>query len=428
MDIVTFLILATFFVGYSAITLEHTLKLNKAASALVTGTLCWTIFILSEADKHSISRMLEHHMGELSGILFFLLGAMVIVELIDAHDGFEIITSRIRTSKKRTLLWLLSLLSFFLSSLLDNLTTTIVVISLLRKLIEDKDERMLFVGLTVIAANAGGAWSPMGDVTTTMLWIGGQISVMPTVTNLLLPSLVCLIVPTWILASSLHGDFPVPLRSSEVRYSSSIFERNAVFALGLGTLFLVPIFKTVTHLPPFMGMLFGLGVMWVVTEMIHSGKDEAEKGVFSVNHAIRKIDTPSILFFLGILLAISSLQSTQILAGLAAWLDTVIGDTMIIGLLVGFLSAVVDNVPLVAAAQGMYSLSHYSTDHFFWQFLAYCAGTGGSALIVGSAAGVAAMGLEQIDFFWYVKRISLLAIAGYLSGAAVYVALRLLLS
>jgi Na+/H+ antiporter NhaD/arsenite permease-like protein len=372
--------------------------------------------------------MLEHHMGELSGILFFLLGAMVIVELIDAHDGFEIITSRIRTSKKRTLLWLLSLLSFFLSSLLDNLTTTIVVISLLRKLIEDKDERMLFVGLTVIAANAGGAWSPMGDVTTTMLWIGGQISVMPTVTNLLLPSLVCLIVPTWILASSLHGDFPVPLRSSEVRYSSSIFERNAVFALGLGTLFLVPIFKTVTHLPPFMGMLFGLGVMWVVTEMIHSGKDEAEKGVFSVNHAIRKIDTPSILFFLGILLAISSLQSTQILAGLAAWLDTVIGDTMIIGLLVGFLSAVVDNVPLVAAAQGMYSLSHYSTDHFFWQFLAYCAGTGGSALIVGSAAGVAAMGLEQIDFFWYVKRISLLAIAGYLSGAAVYVALRLLLS
>lgn len=428
MDTVTFLLLATFFVGYSAITLEHTLKLNKAASALVTGTLCWTIFIVSEGDKHAVARMLEHHMGEVSGILFFLLGAMVVVELIDAHDGFEIITSRIRTTNKRSLLWLLSLLTFFLSAILDNLTTTIVVVSLLRKLIEDREERLLFVGLTVVAANAGGAWSPMGDVTTTMLWIGGQISAVPTMTSLFLPSLVCLLVPTWILGSRLRGEIPNVRRLSDEPYTSSLFERNAVFGLGVGTLLMVPLFKAVTHLPPFMGMLFGLGVMWVVTEMIHSGKDEAEKDILSVNHAIRKIDTPSILFFLGILLAISSLQSTQILAGLATWLDTAIGNATVVGLLIGFLSAIVDNVPLVAAAQGMYSLSHYPMDHFFWQFLAYCAGTGGSALIVGSAAGVAAMGLEQIHFFWYVKRISLLAIAGYLAGAFTYLWLRMALN
>jgi len=426
MDISAILLIATFVVGYCAITLEHTIHLNKAASALVTGTLCWTIFILSEGDKHSVAQMLQHHMGELSGILFFLLGAMVVVELIDAHDGFEIITSRIRTTSKRSLLWLLALLSFLLSSLLDNLTTTIVIITLLRKLIADREERLLFVGLTVIAANAGGAWSPMGDVTTTMLWIGGQISVVPTVTTLILPSLVCLLIPTWILASHLHGEFSTPSRSGDGPFSSSLFERNAVFVLGLGTLLAVPIFKSLTHLPPFMGMLFGLGVLWVATEMIHSHKDEAEKGLLSVNHAIRKIDTPSILFFLGILLAISSLQSTQVLAKLAAWLDTAVGDTVVVGLLVGFISAFVDNVPLVAAAQGMYPLSRYPMDDFFWQFLAYCAGTGGSALVVGSAAGVAAMGMEQVSFFWYLKRISLLAIAGYLSGAAVYLLLRTL--
>jgi Na+/H+ antiporter NhaD/arsenite permease-like protein len=302
------------------------------------------------------------------------------------------------------------------------------MVSLLRKLIEDREERLLFVGLTVVAANAGGAWSPMGDVTTTMLWIGGQISAVPTITSLFLPSLVCLLVPTWILGSRLRGEVPTVRRLSNEPYTSSLFERNAVFGLGVGTLLMVPLFKAVTHLPPFMGMLFGLGVMWVVTEMIHSGKDAAEKDILSVNHAIRKIDTPSILFFLGILLAISSLQSTQILAGLATWLDTVIGNATVVGLLIGFLSAIVDNVPLVAAAQGMYSLSLYPMDHFFWQFLAYCAGTGGSALIVGSAAGVAAMGLEQIHFFWYVKRISLLAVAGYLAGAVTYLGLRMVLN
>jgi Na+/H+ antiporter NhaD/arsenite permease-like protein len=364
-------------------------------------------------------------MGELSGILFFLLGAMVVVELIDAHDGFEIITSRITTRGKKKLLWIIATLAFFFSSILDNLTTTIVIVSLLRKMIDDRQDRLVFVGLTVIAANAGGAWSPMGDVTTTMLWIGGQISVVPTITALFLPSLVCMIAPLLFASRSMGGEISAPIAQAQQGLSSTPFERNTVFLLGLGTLFFVPVFKTVTHLPPFMGMLFGLGLLWVVTELIHSGKDEAEKGVLSVNHAIRKIDTPSILFFLGILLAIGAMQTTGILATLATKLEHAVGNPIILNLLIGLLSAVVDNVPLVAAVQGMYPLSQYPVDDPFWQFLAYCSGTGGSALIIGSAAGVAAMGLEKIDFFWYAKRISLLSIIGYLAGAGVYVMQRM---
>jgi Na+/H+ antiporter NhaD/arsenite permease-like protein len=424
----TALLITVFVLGYLAITLEHTIKINKAASALITGIVCWTIYVLNVADPHAVTHQLEEHMGELSGILFFLLGAMVVVELIDAHDGFEIITSRIRTRSKRQLLWVLSLIAFFLSAVLDNLTTTIVVVSLLRKLIDDREDRLLFAGVTVIAANAGGAWSPMGDVTTTMLWIGGQISVAPTIVNLLLPSFVCLAAPLLVLSMRLRGEISPPERSVETAVTSSAFERNAVFALGLLVLLCVPVFKTVTHLPPYMGMLLGLGVMWVLTELIHSEKDEAEKGVFSVNHAIRKIDTPSILFFLGILLAISALQTTGILSACAAWLEATVGNVVVLGLLIGFLSAVVDNVPLVAAIQGMYSLEQYPIDSFFWQFLAYCSGTGGSALIIGSAAGVAAMGLEKIDFFWYIKRVSLLAVIGYLAGAAVCVVQRMVLA
>lgn len=423
----TTLMIAIFVLGYAAITLEHSITINKAASALVTGILCWTVYILSGVDVHAVNHALAEHMGELSGILFFLLGAMVIVELIDAHDGFDIITSRISTSSKRTLLWIVSTIAFFLSSLLDNLTTTIVVVTLLRKLIADRDDRLLFVGVTVIAANAGGAWSPMGDVTTTMLWIGGQISVLPTIVALIVPSLVCSLVPVIAVSLRLHGSVTPPGGKPSEALSSSLFERNTVFWLGLGVLVFVPVFKTVTHLPPFMGMLFGLGAMWIVTELIHSGKDEAEKGVLSVNHAIRKIDTPSILFFLGILLAISALQTTGVLGSLARWLESAVGDVVVLGLFIGLLSAVLDNVPLVAAVQGMYSLAEYPMDDFFWQFLAYTSGTGGSALIVGSAAGVAAMGLEKINFFWYVRTISFLAVMGYLSGAAVFVIQKALL-
>ena len=415
------LIILIFVLGYAAITLEHTIHLNKAASALVAGVLCWTVLVLTVPDRETVLHDLEAHLGEVSGILFFLLGAMVIVELIDAHDGFDLITERIRTTDIRRLLWLVCGITFFLSAVLDNLATTIVMVSLLRKLIDDREQRLLFVGMVVIAANAGGAWSPLGDVTTTMLWIGGQITPGNIVKMLLLPSLVCLVVPLTILSLRLKGHISTPEVAHGTSSGATSLEKNIVFSVGVGALLFVPVFKTVTHLPPFMGMLLCLGILWIVTEMIHSGKNEAEKGLLSVNHALRKIDTPSILFFLGILIAISALQSVGVLGTLAGWLDRTVGNITAIGIIIGFLSAVLDNVPLVAATQGMYSLEQYPTDHYFWEFLAYCAGTGGSALIIGSAAGVAAMGMEKIDFFWYVKRITGWAVLGYLAGAAAYV-------
>jgi len=415
------LIILIFVLGYAAITLEHTLHLNKAASALVAGVLCWTVLVLAAPDYEPVLHDLEAHLGEVSGILFFLLGAMVIVELIDAHDGFDLITERIRTTDIRRLLWLVCGITFFLSAVLDNLATTIVMVSLLRKLIDDREQRLLFVGMVVIAANAGGAWSPLGDVTTTMLWIGGQITPLNIVKMLFLPSLVCLLVPLTLLSLRLKGHISAPEVVPGTVAGATSMEKNIVFSVGVGALLFVPVFKTVTHLPPFMGMLLCLGILWIVTEMIHSGKNEAEKGLLSVNHALRKIDTPSILFFLGILIAISALQSVGVLATLAEWLDQTIGNITAIGIIIGFLSAVLDNVPLVAATQGMYSLEQYPTDHYFWEFLAYCAGTGGSALIIGSAAGVAAMGMEKIEFFWYIKRITGWAVLGYLAGAGAYV-------
>ena len=417
-----------FILGYIAITLEHSIKINKAATALITGVVCWTIYVLSANDQTAVAHELTEHMGEISEILFFLLGAMVVVELMDAHDSFEIVTARIRTTDKRQLLWLLCTITFFMSALLDNLTTTIVMVSLLRKLVKAREDRLLFVGMTVVAANAGGAWSPMGDVTTTMLWIGGQVTAMNIIAMLLLPSLVCTIVPLLILSRRTKGIVQAPVSdASDIKLSTSPRERTTVFILGLCVLLFVPVFKSLTHLPPFMGMLLGLGFIWLATELIHSGKDEVEKGTRSVVHAIRKIDTPSILFFLGILVAVAAIQSTGLLAQMAAWLDRTIGNITVVVVIIGFLSAIVDNVPLVAAAQGMYSLDQFPTDHYFWEFLAYCAGTGGSALIIGSAAGVAAMGMERIDFFWYLRRITVLAIIGYLSGVAVFLLQNMLL-
>ncbi|MFN0035040.1 MAG: sodium:proton antiporter NhaD [Saprospiraceae bacterium] len=415
------LIVLIFVIGYAAIAFEHGLKINKAASALLTGVLCWTVYILSEPDKDLVSGQLAEHLSSISGILFFLLGAMVIVELIDAHDGFDLVTQRIRTTDKRRLLWLTCFITFFLSAILDNLTTTIVMVSLLRKLVADRDDRLLLVGMVVIAANAGGAWSPLGDVTTTMLWIGGQITALNIIKMLFLPSLVCLLVPLLILSRKMKGNVQTPEKEEDGSLDSTPFERNAVFAIGMGAFIFIPIFKTLTHLPPYMGMLLGLGAMWVLTELIHSKKDEAEKGPRSVNHALRKIDTPSILFFLGILIAVTALESVGTLHHLAEWLDRSVGNITAIGVFIGFLSAIVDNVPLVAATQGMYDLSTYPPDSFFWELIAYCAGTGGSTLIIGSAAGVAAMGMENISFFWYLKRISALAAIGYLAGVAVYV-------
>jgi Na+/H+ antiporter NhaD/arsenite permease-like protein len=418
----TGLIVAIFIIGYIAIATEHSIKINKSASALLTGVLCWTVYILYTPDKHIVAEELVHHLGDLSGILFFLMGAMTIVELIDAHNGFNIITNRINQTDKRKLLWIIGFITFFLSAILDNLTTTIVIISLLRKLIRDEKDRLFFAGIVVIAANAGGAWSPIGDVTTTMLWIGNQISAFSIILKSFIPSMVCLTVPLIYLSFQLNGTIGRPaLKSSEKNYDLSQKHQLTVLIAGIGALVFVPVFKTVTHLPPFMGMLFGLGVLWIMVEIMHKGKEDEHKNKFSVVQALRKIDVPSILFFLGILVAISALQSIGSLVQLSSWLSANLQNENIIVITIGILSSVVDNVPLVAAAQGMYDLSHFHTDHSFWSFLAYCAGTGGSILIIGSAAGVAAMGMEKISFFWYIKKISFLALLGYFAGAAVYI-------
>lgn len=416
-----FLIIATFVIGYLAIALEHSIKVNKAASALITGVICWTFYIVFTPAKETVVENLLQHLGDLSQILFFLLGAMTIVELIDAHDGFEIITKRITTKNKRKLLWIIGLLSFFLSAVLDNLTTSIVMISLIRKLIADKKDRMLFAGAIIIAANSGGAWSPIGDVTTTMLWIGGQITASNIIVKLIVPSLVCLIVPILTMQFLLKGEVRAPEQDFDDAQPPNHLHRNIVFFSGVGILLMVPVFKTLTHLPPFMGILLGLGILWIIVEILHSDKDEEDRKQYTVAYALRKIDSPSILFFLGILLAISALESTGQLHHLAQAMDENIGDQNLIVLSIGLLSSIVDNVPLVAAAMGMYTIQQFPTDHYFWEFLAYCTGTGGSVLIIGSAAGVAVMGIEKIDFLWYLKRISWLALMGYFAGAIVYI-------
>ena len=415
------LIIATFIIGYIAIALEHTIKINKAASALITGVICWTFYIVFTEDKNIVDNNLLHHLGEQSQILFFLLGAMTIVELIDAHDGFEIITKRITTKNKKKLLWIIGLLAFLLSAVLDNLTTSIVMISLVRKLMVDKKNRLMFAGAIVISANAGGAWSPIGDVTTTMLWIGGQITASNIIVKLILPSLVCMTIPLTVMQYFLKGEVQKPSEKFEDAETPNERHRNIVFFTGITIFLLVPVFKTVTHLPPFMGILLGLGILWIIVEILHSDKDEADRKHYTVAYALRKIDSSSILFFLGILLAIGALESTGQLLRMAQAMNKVVGNENLIVIIIGLASSVVDNVPLVAAAMGMYSLQQYPADHYFWEFLAYCTGTGGSILIIGSAAGVAIMGIEKMDFIWYLKRISWLALIGYFAGACVYI-------
>ena len=416
-----------FVLGYLAIALEHPIKVDKAASALITGVLVWTLFVLSGADQHFIEEQLLHHLSEISSILFFLLGAMTIVELVDAHEGFSIITDKITTKNRVKLLWIVSVLTFFFSAALDNLTTTIVMVSLLRKLIDDKYERWFFAGIVVVAANAGGAWSPIGDVTTTMLWIGGQLTTMTIIKTLIVPSIVAMMVPLTVLSFTMKGEIvrPVEVGNEEDSDPTTAFERNLIFFLGVAGLLFVPVFKTLTHLPPFMGMMLSLGVLWLVTEIIHRSKNKADKSQLSVIGVLRKIDTASVLFFLGILLAVAGLQSAGHLAVMAQNLNEWFGgDIYAINIVIGLLSAIVDNVPLVAGSMGMYeitSLGNFAQDGVFWQFLAFCAGTGGSALIIGSAAGVAAMGLEKIDFVWYLKKISILALLGYFAGAGTYI-------
>ena len=470
-----FIVMVVVFVlGYLAIALEHPLHVDKAIPALAIGTLMWVLYIFGAYDifttglsnswneyihsggehaEHGIQAMrhfivdkeIIHHLGEISEILFFLLGAMTIVEVIDQHDGFKIITDRIKTTKKVKLLWILSFLTFFMSAALDNLTTTIVMVALLRKLISEKETRWFFASMVVLAANAGGAWSPIGDVTTIMLWIGNQVTTGAIITRVIIPSLFTMIVPLVVLSFTLKGTVKRPKVDENEKIYTTLFERKLFLIMGVSGLLFVPVFKTITHLPPYMGMLLSLAVIWLISELLHKDKPEEYKKRLKVIYILQKVDTPTIFFFLGILSAVAALQSAGQLNILAGWLDDNLGNIFLIDLAIGVLSAVVDNVPLVAGAMGMYPIEdaasiaaltdpaaieyaqNFVQDGLFWEFLAYCAGTGGSILIIGSAAGVAAMGMERIDFIWYMKRISLLALLGYVSGAGVYYLQSLLL-
>ena len=436
----TIVIVSVFVLGYLAIALEHKLNINKAASALLIGVICWALYVLNleqllpsgsipewfaaEASAEHVENIGQrfviesqhlHLTGEIAGILFFLMGAMTIVELVDAHEGFALVTNRIRTRRKSTLLWIVGLMTFFMSAVLDNLTTTIVMVSLLRKLVGDREDRLRFVGLVVIAANSGGAWTVIGDVTTTMLWIKHKIGTVEVMSELFLGSFVCLLVPLGGMSFGMRGDLQAPPQK-ENRFDKSIrpWQQWLFLVLGLLGLISVPVFKATTHLPPYMGMMLSLGVLWVVSEWVSNTMDEATRSSTGVLAALRRVDMSSILFFLGILLAVGSLGAMGLLRNAAEWLDAVLPNRDVVALAIGLVSAVVDNVPLVAGGIEMSSLP---TNDDFWMMLAYCAGTGGSCLIIGSAAGVAAMGLEHIDFLWYLRRIAPWALAGYVAGA-----------
>ncbi len=412
-------ILIIFIIGYLVIAFEHPLKINKAASALITGVVCWLLNMLDSQTAEEVNGQLMHHLSEIASILFFLLGAMTIVELIDTHNGFDIITQKITTTSKRKLLFIVVGMAFFLSALLDNLTTAIVMVSLSGKILPARKDRLWFAGMIVIAANAGGAWSPLGDVTTTMLWIGGQITAFNIMKQLLLPSIFVCLVPTLIVAYRFRGQHIREIKKESFT-PLQLSEGRIMLFSGIGFLIFVPVFKTLTALPPFMGMLLALGLMWVITTFLHKSKEPALAEKFDVSRVLQKVDTPSILFFLGILLAVSALQASGMLKELAVSMTNTLKNDYLIGIALGVISALVDNVPLVAAAQGMYDLNTYPTDHPFWEFLALTTGTGGSAIIIGSAAGVAVMGIEQVDFIWYLKRISWLALVGFFSGIIVF--------
>jgi Na+/H+ antiporter NhaD/arsenite permease-like protein len=434
-------VIATFVIGYLLIVLEHPLKLDKTVPALLAGVICWTFIAIGDLSVVGVTHEIEetkevlvHHLGEIAQILFFLIGAMVIVELVDLHRGFSVITNRIRTTNKKKLLWLVSWMAFFLSAVLDNLTTTIVFVSLLRRLIPDRTERIWFVSFVVIAANAGGAWTPIGDVTTTMLWIKEKVTTLGLVEHLILPSLTCLAIPLVIAGflPSLRGNLAIAQNVDIKPEQEKLLSSKTMLIAGIGGLVFVPVFKALTGLPPYMGMMLSLAVVWLISEFVHPEEDfsEERKHLYSVRHALSRIELSSILFFLGILLAVSSLDSVValvreghaigFLTAMAEALQHAIPNLDVVVIILGFLSAIVDNVPLVAAVMGMFPMDVYPLDSKLWQFIAYTAGTGGSIFIIGSAAGVAAMGMERIDFIWYLKKMSLLAVAGYLAGVVVY--------
>jgi Na+/H+ antiporter NhaD/arsenite permease-like protein len=440
------LIVIVFVAGYLAIALEHQLHINKAASALFIGAVCWALYAVGfqqllpvdqipawfaeeaalegitgaeVARSYLVEGQFLHLVAETAYILFFLMGAMTIVELVDAHEGFSLITNRIQSRSKVKLLWIISWLTFFVSAVLDNLTTTIVMVSLLRKVVSDRNTRLLFVGVVIIAANAGGAWTVIGDVTTTMLWIKHKISTVAVMRDLFLPSVVCLLVPLLALSRAMKGELEAQLPAENRTEDGGIqtWHRMLFLSLGLLGLLSVPFFKAYTHLPPFMGMMLSLSALWLVSEFVAHTLDEATRSTTGVLAALKRVDMSTILFFLGILLAVGSLSATGTLGNLAAWLDRVVPSRDVVAVIIGLVSAVVDNVPLVAAGIEMYTMP---IDDRFWMLLAYCAGTGGSCLIIGSAAGVAAMGLERINFVWYATRIAPLALLGYLAGVGVF--------
>jgi Na+/H+ antiporter NhaD/arsenite permease-like protein len=453
MSVALILICVVFVLGYMAIATEHNIHIDKTASAILTGVLCWTLYIVNaqtlvdlgslpawfqednigKTSAEIVNSWVGHHqllgfLGEISSILFFLLGAMTLVELVDSYGGFQLITRHIRSKSTVTLLWVIGFIAFFLSAALDNLTTTIVMISLIRKLINDAADRWFFAGIIVVAANAGGAWSPIGDVTTTMLWIGGQITTLNIIEKVFLPSVACLAVPLLYLSWKLKGKtIQAPVAKELSRREGETDDPNVtprqrliIFCAGIGGLLFVPVFKTLTHLPPFMGILLSLSVVWIISELMHEDRDQAMDSGLHIVKVLKRVDTPSVLFFLGILIAVAALEATGILHSVASALDSQVGNINIIVFLIGLLSAIVDNVPLVAASMGMYDLATYPTDSPMWEYLAFAAGTGGSCLIIGSAAGVAAMGMERINFFWYLKNIGGLALLGYVAGSAVY--------
>ncbi len=420
-------VIICFILGYVMIMLEHPLGLDKTVPALLMAALCWAMMavgnlpVIELHDGQFVEGVLQsallHHIGKIAEILVFLLGAMTIVELIDLHRGFEILKGWVNTRNRRSLLWIISILAFVLSGVIDNLTATIVLVTLLRKMIFNREERIWYIGMVVISANAGGAWSPIGDVTTTMLWIGNKVSTFGLIIHLVVPSILCMLVPTFIAQylPAFRGE--IEIDEAHFKESSSLLSSRTMLFTGLGAIVFVPIFKTVTQLPPYIGMMLGLAVVWLVSEYIMPEKEfnEERRQQYTGHKALSRIEMPSILFFLGILLAVAALESLGILLHFAEGLDRAVPSMDVVVMLLGVGSAIIDNVPLVAAAMGMYL---EPIDSKLWQFIAYSAGTGGSMLIIGSAAGVAAMGMERIDFLWYMKKISWLAVIGFLAGAA----------
>ncbi len=413
------LMIILFVLGYFFITIEHLTHVSKTSIALLMGILCWVLQFAKGNGFDSNEIHLQHlgeHLASISQVIFFLLGALTIVEIINAHDGFRILTNSIHPRSKKSLLWIMGFIGFFLSAVLDNLTTTIILVTLLTKLIPATKERLLYGGAVVIAANAGGAWTPIGDVTTTMLWIGGQVTTLSVMRDLFIPSIVCMIVALSVISLFLKGSFTEITKTSNVLPPTKI--GNAIFCLGISCLIFVPVFKLATGLPPFMGIILGLSVMWLITDLIHGNQKSKEH--LKVPSVMSNVDFASVLFFLGILLAVEALYSAGLLTQLAHWMDITIANPSLIAIIIGLASSILDNVPLVAATMGMYDLTQYPPDSVFWDLISYCAGTGGSILVIGSAAGVAFMGLEKVEFFWYLRKVGIPALIGYLAGVGAF--------